>query len=403
MHQGGSNVDGTDLGSEGTAAGPGSEGRLRRTKVRLLVASGAALVVLAAAVTIPWVLVNSDTEQCYELPASTRALADDPQKATEALDPGADLGRIEESKQLLRHPRVCGDGGGVLGRIVQVATVASGPGKPHSMEQARAAYAVAAAVHDLELPRGLAVGVARVVADYVVDAGRDHFWGRRDEAPGPAASPESARPDGEGRVGFGRFLAPGEAHTVFEYVDRSRDADADMESLVAELSKDPEAFAVLYEAERANFAHYLERLTRNGADPGFKPPPGEDSLSVVTAGPDNDLRGIAGRIGRLMQLRGEYAQDRTIEDLPAFDRAVREHTRGTFRTAASQQDSRPVMGDIADRPVSGPVEGDLMDGRHQLFSMLDVWVKERRVPTERAAAMKQLLDDAYVRGLWLRR
>lgn len=60
------------------------------------------------------------------------------------------------------------------------------------------------------------------------------------------------------------------------------------------------------------------------------------------------------------------------------------------------------MGDIADRPVSEPVEGDLTDGRHQLFNVLDGWAKDRDVPARRAAAMKQLVDDAYVRALWLR-
>ncbi|MFD9504009.1 hypothetical protein [Streptomyces sp. NPDC060035] len=42
-----------------------------------------------------------------------------------------------------------------------------------------------------------------------------------------------------------------------------------------------------------------------------------------------------------------------------------------------------------------------MDGRHQLFTVLDDWAEDRSVPVRRAAAMKQLMDDFYVRALWL--
>ncbi|WP_405692622.1 hypothetical protein [Streptomyces sp. NBC_00057] len=368
-----------------------------------LAVSAVAFVVLGGGVTIPLVLTGSDgpEQACHRLAASTRALVDDPRAATEALDPGDDLARIGSARKLLAHNSVCGDGAQVLGRIVDGATGSPAPGRPHTVAQARAAYAVVAAVHDVELPEGLAPGLARMVAEYVVDAGENRGWGG-DELPGPAIPPEKARPDAEGWSKFGRFLAPDEAHSVFGYADSSRDADADIESLVAELSKDPEAFAILYDAERANFAHYLERLTDDGADPDFRPPSRPDSLSTTTAGPDNDLQDVAGRIGTLMKHRAGYARDGTIPDLAAFDKAVRRHTRGAFRPDEKRLDSRPVMGDIADRPVSGAVDGDLMDGRHQLITVLDAWAKDRGVPARRAAAMKQLMDESYVRGLWLR-
>ncbi|MGP3754963.1 hypothetical protein [Streptomyces sp. IBSNAI001] len=403
MRDGGSNDD-SDGSRAAAADGAGSGGRLRRLREHRTAVFAVALLVLAAGVTIPLVLPGSDDapdEPCHQLPASALALADDPRAATEALDPGDDLARIGSARTLLRHKSVCGDGAQVLGRIVDGATRSAGPGRPHTMAQARAAYAVASAVHGIELPEGLAPGMARMVAEYVVDTGAHLSWGG-DELPGPAVSPEKARPDSGGWSKFGRFLAPGEAHPVFEYAGSSRSAHADIESLVGELSKDPEAFAILYDAERANFAHYLERLTDDGGDPDFRPPPRPDSLSPTsTSWPDNDLRDIGDRIGALMGHRAGYARNRTIPDLAAFDRVVRRKTRGTFRPAGTQVDSRPAMGDIADRPVAGPVEGDLTDGRRQLFIVLDGWAQDRDAPVRRVAAMRQLMDDSYVQALWL--
>jgi hypothetical protein len=59
------------------------------------------------------------------------------------------------------------------------------------------------------------------------------------------------------------------------------------------------------------------------------------------------------------------------------------------------------MGDIADRAPSGPLRGDVMDARRQMFTVLDRWAKERDVPSERATAIRQLMDDFYVRALWI--
>lgn len=403
MRDGGSKDDGDGSRVE-EADGTGSGGRLRALREHRLAVSAVAFVVLAAGVTIPLVLAGSDDtpgQACHQLTASDRALADDPRAATKALDPGDDLARIGSARKLLRHESVCGDGAKVLGRIVDGATRSAGPGRPHTVAQARAAYAVAVAVHDIELPEGLAPGTARMVAEYVVDAGRDRKWDL-DELPGPADPPEGARPDSEGWSQYGRFLAPDDAHTVFEYADSSLDADADIEDLVAELSKDPKAFAILYDAERANFAHYLERLSDDGGDPDFRPTSRPASSSTATDWPDNDLQDVADRIGDLMKHRAGYARDGTIPDIAAFDRSVRRNTRGTFRPAETRLDSRPAMGDIAERPAAGPLEGDLMDGRRQLFTVLDAWAKDRSVPVRRAAAMRQLMDNSYVRALWLR-
>ncbi|MFE7566850.1 hypothetical protein ACFU76_07780 [Streptomyces sp. NPDC057539] len=392
-------------GSHSTGNSDGGSGRLaQRLRKHRTLALGVTAVVLAGAVGIPLVVADSgDDESCWQLPASARALADDPVAATKALDPAGDVTRLAAARELLAHEEVCGDGARVLGRVVEGATRASGPGEPHTVAQAGSAYAVAAALHDGELPAGLAPAVARMMAEYVVDAGRAGSLGRDDDALGPAVAPEEIQPDGRGYVSLGRFLAPGEAHATFEYTDDLVGADADMEFLVAELARDPEAFAILYDAERAYLAYYLERLTDRGGDPAFRASPDQrEGSSDATTWPDNDLEDLADRVGDLMKYRARYARDGTIPDLAAFDASVRSHTRGAFRPAPERLDTRPPMGDIARRPVAGPVRGDLMDGRHQLFTVVDGWAADRNVPAQRAGAMKQSMDDSYVRALWLR-
>ncbi|MEU6080706.1 hypothetical protein [Streptomyces sp. NPDC047108] len=384
----------------GGSGGAGRSGPFARLTRKRLILAGAVLVLAAtgAARTLG-VADSGDAPPCWQPPASARALASDPREATKALDPGDDLARLGAARKLLAHERVCGDGGRLLGRIVDGATRSAGPDVPHTMAQARAAYAVAAALHDRPIPAGTAPGVARMLAGYVVDAGRpDALYD--DEVSGPAVAPDEVLPDRSGWTWAGRFLARGEAHAAFEYADSTVDADTDIEKLVAELAADPEAFAVLHDAELARFAYYLERLTREGGDPDFRAG-SRDTSSSATTWVDNDLQDMADRIGLLMRYRTTYAEDGTIPDLAAFDRSVREHTRGTFRPAPRQVTGRPPMGAIADRPVAGPVRGDLMDGRRRLFTVLDRWADERGVPARRAAAMRQILDDAYVRALWL--
>ncbi|MEV0637896.1 hypothetical protein AB0I77_23740 [Streptomyces sp. NPDC050619] len=398
------------MGDGGTTQQAGTDGqpdgasvrRFARLRKHWLLTSAVALALLTTATAVPVVLADpGDDTPCREIPASTRALANNPAAATRALDPGDDLSRFDAVRALLVREKPCGDGGAVLGAVVDAATRATADTTPHTLAQARSAYAVAAALDDEELPDGMAPGVARMLAEYVADQNR--YLSSDDEAIRPAVPAELAALDVSGWSHYGRFLAPGEAHADFEHSQPYTSVRADPAGLIAELAKDPEAFAILYDAERAYFAYYLERLTRQGGDPDFHPERDtEDGSSrSATTWPDIDLEHLADRVGALMKYRTGYARNGTIPDLEAFDKAVRRHTRGAYAAAGRPVTSRPPMAAIARRPVSGPVRGDLMDARHQLFTVLDAWTKPREVPRQRAADMRQLIDDRYVRQLWL--
>ncbi|WP_191874851.1 hypothetical protein [Streptomyces filipinensis] len=355
-----------------------------------VLASAVALALLAGAVAVPLVLGG---RSCEELPAATRKLAKTPASATRVLDPHDDMSRYDAVRALLPSGTLCGDGGRALGQVMTAATGADGR-KPHTTAQARVVYAISAVYHEADVPAGAEPGLARVLAGYVVDT---TLLSLDDpDAATPAASGADAAPDQAGWSRFGPFLAPGEAHPDFGF-DRTGTLTADPGPLFARLARDPEAFAVLYDAERAYLAHYLERLTRQGTDPDHHPEkePGERT-SPPTLGVDNDLGDIARRIGTLMHVRADGTRDGDIADPDAFDASVRRHTRGAYRAAPDQVTERPSMGAIAGRAVSGPVPGDLMDGRRQMFLAVDAWAEARKAPAGRAAAIRQILDDAYL-------
>ncbi|MFD5271846.1 hypothetical protein [Streptomyces sp. NPDC058335] len=389
----------------GPPADPVPPTLLGRLKKHRLLASAVALALVATGVAVPLVLAGSDDgPPCQEIPAATRALAGDPAAATRALDPGDDLRRFGAVRALLAHEHPCGDGGEVLGAVVDAATRATGPDAPHTLAQARAAFAAVAASNDAELPDGMAPGVARMLGQYIVDQHR--FLSVAADADLPAVSAESARPNDEGWTTYGRFLAPGEAHADFEHTQPHTYVKADPVDLIAELAKDPQAFAILYAAERAWFAYYLERLDGRGSDSGYHPKPGNSKDgydSPQTYWVDSDIEHMTDRIGALMAYRSQHARTGTIPDLTAFDAAVRRYTPGVYLAGERQVTSRPPMASIAARKPSGRADKDLMDARHQLNSVLDAWAAARRIPAARATALRQVIDNRYVRALWMTR
>ncbi|MFJ9040022.1 hypothetical protein ACIRF8_25995 [Streptomyces sp. NPDC102406] len=378
-----------------------------------VMAGVAGVAIVAAGVIVPVSFAGSaDAAPCWSVPARTRALADDPAAATSFLDPLDDTSRTGRVEGLLDHEAYCGDGARAVGRAI-VAAASAAPGKPHTEAQARTAYAVMSVLSfrsGVPAP-GLEPAVARVMAEYVVDVARTPWLSDDHEVTGPAEPAAGATAlDEAGRTPFGSFLNPREAHAVFGHRDPlRRTRGAAFDGLISRLARNPEAFAVLYDAERAYFAYYLERLTNRGGDPAARPTARDeaearkadsDRWRYDLTSPDQDLGAIAERIGMLTGLRTTLATDGTIEDLSAFDSAIREHTRGTYRPSARRVTTLPAMNTIAARAASGAVRGDLFDGRAQLYSVYDTWVRERGVPAGRAEQLRQLLDEQYMTGFW---
>ncbi|RFU84630.1 hypothetical protein DY218_21525 [Streptomyces triticagri] len=351
--------------------------------------AGAALaLVVTAGVGVPRLAGGG----CASVPASAKRLGDDPVAATKALDPGDDLARLADVRRLLGHEKVCGDGAEALGRAVVAATVPAA-GRPLSPAQARASYAVVQAFTEEGPPAEMAPYVARMLASQPVDRARQGVTDIREPGAPVYTAADIARDGSAGKVG--RFLHPDEAHPIHEY--RPPAAPGRLSALAVltrELARGPEAFAILYDAERAYLAHYLERLDDRALLPGRT---AGESWRV-----EWDLKGSAERIAELLQYRYDHGQDGGIEDMAGFDREVRRHVRGAYVPASRLVKSRPPMGDSARRAPSGKLDGDLFDGRGQILRVLDGWVRDRGVREARAGELRGLCENAYVRGWWLR-
>ncbi|MBC9717109.1 hypothetical protein H9Y04_31720 [Streptomyces sp. TRM66268-LWL] len=358
---------------------------------RRLYVIGATVVVVAAGVLVPVTTAGPDDETCWTAPASVTRLAKNPEAATAALDPGDDLSRLDAVTKLLSHDDLCDPAD--LGAVIEAATV-SQPGTAHTKAQARATYAVAGAYDDPDgqgnstMPSGLEPFVARMVADYIVDAGRKDYM--IDKEDGPADPAEDLVAD--------EFPHPGEAHVAFTY----RRYESSIEGLVENSARDPEAFALLYDAELAALAHYLERVDPKALlidedlgekDGGRKPRKVLDHSTKWT------VRYAAERVGTLLGHRFENARSGEITDVGAFDREVRRRLKGEFRTAPELVRSRPVMGDIARRPAAAKLSGDAFDGRARLLGILDTWADSRAVPQRTAVQLRNLVTDGYLNAL----
>lgn len=354
------------------------------------------VVVLAAAGTAVALTAGDDEKPCWKVPAATAALAEDPAAATKALDPGDDLSRYKVMNGLLstEHLHACEGQGAILGKVVLTAST-GGAGTPHTLGQARVAYAAASALSEESspLPAGMSPYVARLLADYIVDLQRSWYGnpGRNDFFQ-PAGTYQ------ESREWAGDFPNRQDATAAFSFKNDLYDTDVFFERVIGRIAADPEAFAVLYDAYRAHFAYYLERLDGEGGVARLR----DEKYSTSKLRADLDLGMDARSIGTLIQRRANAAHDGTIRDAAAFNQAVRKYSRGVFPAASKPVTSTPPMGDITRRAAAGgakPRAAVLLDGRHQLYAVLEQWGKDRKISAGRIADLRVKIDDSFVNGM----
>ncbi|RCG20664.1 hypothetical protein DTL70_20455 [Streptomyces diacarni] len=382
-------------------------GASRRTLLTAL--AGVAALALVA-VLVPVLLDGRQETVCRRAPVRARALADDPERAAKALDPGEDVARTRPLKRLLRpggHPLCEGpDGTALAGRTLVAATTGrtaedqGRPARPHTERAARVTHAVVLLLgeghdgHGPDFPLGLAPHLARMFASYIQDTSRAMTHGPpRDDQRRPTISDREAEyPDGSGNA-VTPFPSGEDIHVVFPDIEQAQ-------NLIGRLAASPRAFATLYDAERARFAAYLERLTDDALEPGAKT---EYGLS----GTESELEQSAAFVARLMASRTSALANGLASSPDAFDRAVLRHTRGLYHAADHRVRSRPSAATLAQRrPDASPGTGgraaeQLMDGRIQLFAVFDAWAKERGIPPGRAERLRVAIDWRYVLGLRL--
>ncbi|MEU1656955.1 hypothetical protein [Streptomyces griseofuscus] len=324
-------------------------GRFSWSRRHPWLASAMALAVVAGGVAVPLALGGAGPS-CRQLPAATRESAGNPAAATKALDPRDDMSGFPAPRALLPTGRLCGDGRRVLGTVVAEATgtAAAGTtatGTEHTPGQARAVWAVVVGYGGAEVPPGAEPGRARMLAGYTADTTRASAVSL--DAKSPAVPARSATATDEtGRSRFGAFLSP----TAWNASPTRAPTPATSPGRCRRGGRTPrpgESTATWTTSPAASAACCA---------PGRAPPAPDTSTSPPTTGP--------------------------------YD--------GTPRVAPTRLTTRPPMGGIAGRPVSGPVRGDLRDGREQLSRTLDAWAKARKVAAARAAAMRQILDDGYI-------
>lgn len=378
-------------------------------RARYLVLGGVLLLALVA-VLVPVLLPGEQGGKCRQAPFSARALAGDPERAARALDPGTAFSHTGTGplRRLLRTtgaPLCEGpEGTALAGRALVAATTGrtadrqDEPAAPHTARSARIAHAAVlllgegARHYRPDFPLGLSPYLARMFASYIEDTG--------------SAATSSPPPEEEGRRtvtdaqaeyadGSGNWATPfpsgHDVHVVFPANDRAQ-------KVVRRAAASPRAFATLYDAERARFAYYLERLTDAPQEPGEK---AEDSqLSVET-----ELDRSATVVAELMASRTRAVADELVPSLGRFDRTVAHHTRGLYHAAGHQVRSRPSVATVSQRRPdarAGTGRRDvtrLMDGRVQLFAVFDAWAKARDIPAGRAEKLRVEMDSRYVQAL----
>jgi hypothetical protein len=381
-------------------------GVVKRSGVLRLVVSLLVLALVGLAVPVVWEAV--DGEACWDPPADVVALAEDPEAATEALDPGEDLARADRIESLFAedHWRTCDGPSGpeLLGDVLLAAATGLTADEqdtpevpPHTLSMARVVRQAVVTLGErpgIPFPQEFAPAMARVLGAYILDVGEGVETFTEDDEPRPAIMDERT----------------GEARPVFLNDDF---ASSRVRGLMSWLAIDPVAYATLYDALRAYFAHYLDHLSEDedgrlvagvGSPPEHAFAPG--SVAAITDG-----------LAVLEYWRTHHIVNGAIEDGLAFDRAVLEHSRGGYLAAAEPPDSVAPEGGVPHRAPAAPASewaesgaeaagagpesaGEwFLDPREQLRGALDQWVADRDVPSARAESVRGMVDGIYLRSV----
>ncbi|WP_019354873.1 hypothetical protein [Streptomyces sp. AA1529] len=376
---------------------------------RTVLLAGAGVLTLALlAVLVPALLLGEDgSEECRQAPDSARAQARDPERAAQELDPGEGVTRTGPLKRLLRttgSPLCEGaDGTQLAGRALVAATTGRTtadqhePARPHTERAARVAHAAVLLLsrgnerYQPDFPLGLNPYLARMFASYIHDTSRSLVRGAPLDWKAPTATDEEAEySDGSGNWAT-PFPSGHDVHVVFPEFERAQ-------KVVRRAAASPRAFATLYDAERARFAWYLERLTDTAREPGGKPESGALSAEM-------ELEQSATFVAELMGSRTVAVRDGLAPSLAQFDRAVLRHTRGLYHPADHRVRTRSSTAALAQRsPDASAGQGKqaaerLMDGRVQLFAVFDAWARERGIPEGLAERIRIRMDTRYASSL----
>ncbi|MDF4253908.1 hypothetical protein [Streptomyces sp. WMMB303] len=380
---------------------------------RTVLLAGAGVLTLALlAVLVPALLLGEDgSDECRQAPVSARAQARDPERAAKELDPGEGVNRTGSLKRLLRtngSPLCEGaDGTQLAGRALVAATTGRTtadqhePARPHTERAARVAHAAVLLLSEgnkssrPDFPLGLNPYLAQMFASYIQDTSRGVMLGAVRDWKQPTVTDEEAAY--EDRSGSGNWATPFPAghdvHVVFPEFETAK-------KVVRRVATSPRAFATLYDAERARYAWYLERLTDTAQERPEMPESGTLSTEL-------ELEQSATLVAELMTSRTLAVKEGLVSSSDAFDRSVLRHTRGLYHPADHRIRTRPSAATLAQRhPDASAGNGAkaaerLMDGRVQLFAVFDAWVRERGIPEGRAQRLRVKMDSRYANALRL--
>jgi hypothetical protein len=355
---------------------------VQRRRLAILITPLALAVLLAA---VPVARLVADEANCWDPPADVVAAAEDPEAAEEFFTAhtvgGSDL-LAGDQWNTCDGP----SGAELLGSVLTVATTGR-------------------TVDDQDAPaRAHTPLMARVLEQTVTELA----WGSDDTLPFPSEfAPHLARILAAyvGDVQIALFNLEVYAPFEEEFGDEERarlggesDRSLAVMELVEWLCADPEAYAILYDAFRAYFAHYLDHLTWRDGDlaagvgvaPSFS---GFGAFELTTAG-----------LVFINAAREAHIEEGDIEDAEAFDRAVAEHSDGLYLASPEPPGDPPRQGEIALRPADAPAEASPEpvtdpDGHQRLAHTLDRWAAERDIPAALSDQLDAMLERAYLFGV----